>query len=396
MTVNLSQATPPIVFIDYLTGQGRAAGDVRADTPSCNLFEGINSTGSEVRIPLPQPVYVLLDGYTQNMQAMDIVGLASPNSAFFQTIELVVPSVDVEDSSGNFGSPFTGPGGQFLVDFSMGSQIPAFPGRTTNVPIYLDDAEIWFDGTGYSFNTTLFVQNNTSPGNPYIQGLFSDYVMFDISSVANPPHLADPATNLLSATPAKRVYFSGEDRRYASSPAVGTGPTTDFTIYTPGGNLTGLFSPPSANNPNGTYTVQEFDPRDLTNTAKITSWQGIWRPVTSMINNLTTFDVILFPHAADDNTQDMVVLVRNSAGSITNMYFGLADLSGDTFAVYPIANMDYGTTVGELDGSFSALKDTNGGATTTPANVRAGTFTFTTGALPTGFQTTGQFVVYRA
>jgi len=414
-TVNLPTSVG-LLYVYYLTGQGRALGDVSANFASAALKgPGVPTSMLDTGLtdPLPKPINAQLNQYSMNAQIIDQVGIV--NSAYFNTFDFNIRSLQVQDSNGNLGSEITGPNGTYFLNPTNGAQtviagtggefsanIGIFPGRQTTVQIFVNDASIFNGANGYQFDRNIFLGNNTVAGNPDIQGFLSDYVMFDITHVASPPNVH--TDNVGGTVPATRVYLGGEDAHYGASTSTYGGP---FCVFTPNNVAqigtfrgpdtlppppTGLSIPPITQG--GTYTLRDPDPRDITGGSLITSLQGIWRPVDSVISNLGTFEVITMPHTGDDNNQDMVVIVRDANHNITNMYFGLVDLTGLTFTVYPIANIETGAVSGAITGTVSRLVDGTGAATSVPANVRFGRYSFS-GTLPTGFKTTGKFLVFR-
>jgi len=409
-TVNLP-TTVGLLNVYFITGQGRLQGDITANLATAVLLGPGEPSSQGLFDPLPNIINAQLNQFSFNAQPMDQTGIV--NSAFYNEFDLNVTSLQIQNADGSLGDPITGPNGTFFINPTNGGQevvpgsggafaasIALFPGRQTSVQIFLNDASINLDPTAafYQFYRLIFLSNNTQAGNTNIQGFISDYVMFDITKVAAQPnvHLADGST-----LPATRVYLSGEDQHYGASTSLVGGP---FCVFTPSEILTGTFKgadtlppPPTGVAPvliGGTYTIRDPDPRDLTGGSQVTSLQGIWRPVTSVFNNLGTFEVLMMPHVTDDRNQDIVVLVRDANGNITNMYFGIADLTGLTFTVYPIADIETGAATGAITGTLSGLTDGTGVPTTIPANARFGRYAFT-GTLPAGFKTSGKFVEFR-
>ena len=382
-TVNLAN-TGANITVTYLSGQGRAAGDLLAHI---GLVEYLGANAN-AESSLADGINLMLNGYTANQITIDQPIAASENSQQYNQFHLQVQYLEQENSDGSFGAPITGPSG-FAVDQLFDASIGAFPGRYTAVQSYLDDAEITVSNGAPVFNRTLYLQNNTSAINPNIQGFLSDYVMFDISNASVKPSLDD-------GTVANRIYFSG-DQIAISGPNPGFQTTTsagEFQVFTPGLSVIGNYSLPVAPINTGTYTLKQINPTDLTHTATITALSGIWRPVTQVFNNLGPFEVLLFPHSNDSNEQDAVAFTETSTGQITSLYYGIADLTGDTIKMWPLSDLSAGTVTGEIDGTLSALEDNTGATVTAAPAVRQGTYSFT-GTLPSGWDTTGRFVVFR-
>lgn len=382
-TVNLAN-TGANMTVTYLSGQGRAAGDLLAHIGRVE-FLGTTAT-AESR--LADGINLMLNGYTANQITIDQPVAASENSEQFNQFHLQVQYLEQQNADGSFGGQITLPNG-YAVDQLFDSAIGAFPGRYTGVQCYLDDAEISVSNGTPVFNRSLFLQNNTTPTDTNVQGFLSDYVMFDISNAAVKPSLDD-------GTVANRFYMSG-DQIAISAPNPGFQTNTsagEYQVFTPGLSIVGNYSTPVAPINVGTYTLKEINPTDLTHTATITSLSGIWRPDTQVFNNLGPFEVLLFPHSADDNHQDAVAITENSNGQITSLYYGLADLSANTLQLFPLSDLQTGITTGEIDGTLSAQEDNTGATVTTPAATRQGTYSFT-GSVPSGWDTTGRFVVFR-
>jgi hypothetical protein len=382
--------TPGQISMLYLTGQGRAVGDTIAI-----LKQGptvTDSTGTRNSQKLPDVLQLDLNGGvlggTANGETITESTTAG-NSHQYNNFELKVDQLGIEGSDGSVGSLVPSDTSQLAIDQIFPANIGAFPGRSTTVQVYLNDA-IASVGSGVAnFDRGLFLTTNTSTDNPNIQGFFSDFVMFDITNVASKPNLVD-------GTAATRVYFNGDRIGVSGSTSGGL-----FQIYTPAITLQGIWNNPTppANLP--TYTIKQVSPTDITQQIKITALQGTWKPATSAFSGLGTFEVLLFPHNIDAvdpaigiYQDDMVVFTADATGKITNLYFGTADLTNKSFAIFPISQVETGGVSGEIDGTITALQDAGGNATTTLQNVRQGRYSFT-GSLPTGFKTTGRFAVYR-
>jgi len=384
----------------FLSGQGRAAGDILAHI---SRVEYLGPNGNaETR--LADGINVLLNGYTANHITLDTPISASQNSETFNQFHLQVDYLEQENPDGSFTSPITGPTG-FAVDELFDSSVTAFPGRTTSLQVYLDDATITLVNGVPTFNRNLFLQNNTTSGNPNVTGFLSDYVMFDISNDPTKVTLNDGST-------ANRIYFSGDRIAISTNAPVSPGFITstsqgEFEVFDPVENIIGNYSesgpasgvttgPPGSGGLKfpGTYTLKAPNPLDLSGTALITSLAGTWRPVGQVISSLGPFEVILLPHTSDSNQQDAVAFTEDSTGHVTSLYYGVADLTADTISLFPLTDLASGATTGEIDGTLSALEDNTSTTVTIPQSVRQGTYTLK-GTLPTGFTSTGRFIVFR-
>ena len=168
--------------------------------------------------------------------------------------------------------------------------------------------------------------------------------------------------------------------------------------------IEGLVSPPQ-NQPivaPGTYSLRQIDPRDLSGIARITSLQGIWRPYTdptdptrSLILNVSQFECFTLPHGEDNEKQEMLFIARDLAGNITDMYFGEVNFDDGTFAAWPIENVDDGDPSNEVDGVVTDYVYRSGIPSPTFKDIRSATFAFTTGTIPSTFQSSGNLLVVR-
>lgn len=395
-TVNLP-STPGLLTVTYLSGQGRAAGDTIANINRADL----TGTGGSAQTNLQATLNVNLSasGYTNN--SLNITtNTAGMNSAQFNNFEFVVSSLQSENSDGSLGSPVFSATGGPAVDDTFAAQIATFTGRNTQLPIYLDDSMISIGPNSTAvYDRTAFLAANTTATDTNLEGFLSDYVAFDLSNVPGAPTLSDGST-------ANRIFFSG-DRIAISSGTVTTATSTTagtgkFEVFTPSANVTGVYVDPlpaNASKPNqptfvGTYNLTGLDPRDLNLVKTITSLSGIYRPVTQVMANFTnSFEVLFMPHTDDSNQQDVVAVVQ-SGGKITNLYYGYADLTAKTIALFPMSDLATGDIAGEVDGTITDEQDNTAAAVTTPPAVRQGHYTFT-GTLPTGFKAAGRYVVFR-
>ncbi len=206
------------------------------------------------------------------------------------------------------------------------------------------------------------------------------------------PNLISPEGAGASAGAA---YFTGDSIALGAT----VGSDNVFEVLTPLGHIAGLWRNPTTITPEfGTYTLLELDPRILPpDLRRITSLQGIWRTYTDMFLNLGAFEMITLPSSGDTDEQDMVMVQRNGAGAIVNMYFGYVNFTSGNFSAFPIDQVDDGDAGNELVGTVNGFIGSSGASVsaTAPTRIRGGNFAFTSAPLPTGFPTSGTFVVFR-
>lgn len=375
-------AGPGQMSVVFLTGQGRAAGDLSATIRRVFFEDNLGVVETQL-----SPHRVLnLGEYTVQSIPLNVPMSSTQNGRSFNTFSLDVDKVRVDNGDGTFtehpttGVAISGATNQFPLEAR------SLLGRSSAIQIYLDDATISVTGGGVQFDKALFESQNLSPLTGSIPSFLSDFVGFDISNMPNRPRLS----NGLTAT---KVMFSGDGIGLATGSSNGA-----FEVLTPDDSIEGVYAAPQdipgTAIPFGTYSLVQPDPRDLTGTAKITALQGIWYEYGRVFNGIGTFEMITFPSSRDEEVQDLIAVVRNDSGVITNFYFGFVDLAAKDFALYPLSNVVSGDVDGEITGTLNSLQGV--GDTNTPANVRSGRFAFNAGqALPAGFRQTGRFVVYR-
>ncbi len=397
--------TPGRIETTYNTGQGRAPGSPTAVVNRVRFVDDVfpvGDTRNNVETLLTPPRNLLLDGYSSQLVAVNApmtnLGFSGPlNGRLFDTFRLDVDHLLIELAGGGFQT-VNGPGGQAAVFELFDANVLALAGRMTSIQIFLDDAMLNFDGTDIVFDRALFEAANLTDdgnGNMIIMGHIGDYIAFDISSVASKPTM----TNSAAAT---MVWFSGDG--IALSGDVGTG-AEYMEVLTPlSPPIEGLFNPPAplpGGSAPGTYTLRQVDPRDLSSLARITALTGTWKPYVdsnpakSPFLNLGTLEAFAFPQSLDDTKFDLVVVSRSLGGTITNMYFGQANLDTNTFSIWPIAQVDDGDGANEVSGFISGLLDRNGSTPASARHARSGNLTITAGGVPSGFTTTMRFIVYR-
>lgn len=394
------------IEVTYNTGQGRAPGSLTAVISRLNLVDELFPIGdsrNNVDTLLNPERHLGLDAYTSQTISVGVpmsnLGFSGPvNGRLFESFPLDISRFLEEQFDGSF-QVVNGAGGPASLLETFDTHLLALAGRTTSLQLFVDDAMITAPGIGIDFDRDLFEAINLvddGTGNFVLLGHIADYVVFDISSVGSKPTMS----NSISAT---RVWFSGDG--IALSGPVGAG-SEYMEVLTPlPPPVEGVFNPPvplpGGIGP-GTYTLVQDDPIDLAGLAKITALRGTWRNYSdantaqSAFLNLGSYECFTFPQSLDQDKHDMVVVARNGAGTITNLYFGQMDFDSNSFAIWPISQVDDGDASNEINGSISGLLDRNGGSPSTNRHVRSGTFTITTaGPLPSGFAQTGRFIVYR-
>lgn len=382
---------PGRVEATYNSGQGRAV-----DSPTAVLRRlYIEDEIGLVETLLQSEVKIQLDGYTS--QSMEVnppmTGFSVPiASRKFGIFPLEVQAIEVEQFDGSFVR-YQNTNGSPLLSELFPTRITAMPGRITSLQIFLDDATLNHDGSGVQFDRPRFEGINFDPTEGMIMGFLSDYVMFDITNVANKPEMSTGGF-------ANRVYFSGDSIALSLDPAQGGSP---FEVLTPLLDpIEGLVTPPNAQfSAPGQYTLRQIDPRDLSNIARITALQGIWRPywdpnpTQSLLLNVGAFEVITIPNSTDGAKQEIVMIERNGAGQIVNMHFGEVDFSAGTFAVWPIDQVDTGDGSNEVNGTVTDIVYRAGVPSPTYRDIREGRFAITSGSVPAGYSASGRFVVLR-
>lgn len=395
--INGPVSKPGYMVITYNTGQGRGVDPVTATIKRVVLEDTAFGQGSEnniIRTLLNPELVLQLDGYTSNSVSLNapMDGFATNlNHRFFENFVLELQEVTIE------GSTFQGPGGQAVVVEQFDLNARTFPGRTTSIEIFLNDAMVAPDGLGgVAFDRNEFEALNYNPDSLKIEAHLSDYLAFDISNIANQPLMT-------GGGPATTVYFSGDAIGLSDTP-VGT--QTVFEVLVPEspepGSILGWVSlapsfPP--NSPN-TYTLRQVDPRSLPGTAFITALQGTWRwwhdagnPSQSPILNPGDFVFLTMPQSQDDGVQDCV-LIALDGGVISEFYFGEVNFNTNAFVAWPIEEVTKGNTNGQIDGSLGGYVYRPNGSNTV-RDIRSGTFNITGGTAPGSFPASSRFIVYR-
>jgi hypothetical protein len=322
-------------------------------------------------------------------------GSSNFTSRNFDNYILDIQNLLIETDTGF--TTISDPSGQPVVRQQFDAAIRAFPGRQTTVPVFLDDAMIRPDDTNSSviFDAAAFRRSNYDPDRNRLESFLGDYVQFDISGVGTRPALR-------SGGVATAVYFTGD--HIALSRAL-PGP---FEVLVPEANtvVEGLGGRFSSLAQFGSYALTQVDPSDVNQRAKIVSIQGIWRPYTQVISNMseTGFEIIAFPDRFDSGLHDLA-LIRRQSGRITDFYFGVLNLTNRTnsglppnrFRAWPIRNIvltNPANLANQINGSVSNLKTKASGGDSAPVALE-GLYSIAATNRPAGFSATGRFIVFR-
>ncbi len=404
-----STATTGALEVNYVSGAGRTEGDIHAVFGRINL---VDTNGNSASWQSTAGLDINLASYNVQRTTVPVYfsGVtATSNSRFFDTYQVDPSKITLETSTGATTllteSPFT---------TDIPARITVFPGRFTCMSMFLAPGVYYQDPTTSDvvFDSDIFKTLNT-PSDPDSElsgkmvGFINDFVRFDISAMndADKPYLYDGGS--VSSTKAGNFFISGDD--YALSVA-GAG-TSDklFNMLTkdPTAPVEGFFSAVVATDSykKGLWDIKTLNPSDLSGLSRITALQGYWRNSYQVLNftNAPKFSFITFPGSQSDRNgiQQAVAIVWSGSASapvITNLYYGEVDLTNKTFDIFPIKDINEGDIAGELTGTLSGYVNSAGVAVANgyePA-IRNGTFTFTSGStLPTGFLSTGTFVVFR-
>jgi len=398
----------------------------------------LTDTQGQVETKLQEDRALQLNGFTHQIITLDT---PTTSSRFFTSYTLEIKELRVDNGTSTPDVFPVGGGNALLAQVEVPSSIRALPGRSTSVQVRLDDTMFDINAVDPDpiFQQSVFesvnLADNPVQGIPTLNGFLSDYVVFDISGVANKPQMSD-------GSDAQKVYFSGDFAALSTG-----GNSGSFEVLTTlgfvGGNFTPVVNLPGPNSskpPFGTYTLLQADPRDIdpsdntfpgTEVHQITALQGTYYNLSDVVGNLSGFEMITFPRSQERLVHDTVsntdvlrelsvqdvVLIKRSGNTITRMYFGEIDFGqnqGDptTLKAYPIDQIDDGDAHNEIIGTVSGFKDVNGNPVSlnvsdsqrasTIQRIGSGTFTLSDspdliygGTVPSDFPTTGRFLVYR-
>ncbi len=419
-------AIPPgAIEVAYLTGQGRAPGDLTAVVRRIVLDDAYG----EVTNPLAPQTDCPLVGYQDNIVHLDVLftgGAVGVPSRLFTAFNLDFLQFNEATSTPGQYTVFPEPAS---FPLQLNANIRVFPGRTTSFPVFIDDSMFTVDTSNpgqpvIAYNSQQFTfANGGDTQADAMQGHISDYVAFNLNSVAasGKPTLLPTTNNPSGGQIAQRVFFSGDV--YGVSDGVTNGSNFQALTLNPnlpiGGLLgaAGTLNGPSGTLPHaGTYSLLQYNPTDLTQTLKIIAGQGVWYEHKTVLTHPdgtplgAGFFVVTFPSSNDDNMQEMVAFVQDANSNISQLYFGYINMSlastgtnGPTaFYLYPVSDIMSGATNGQLTGTITNLyRDAAASIpTNSPDLVHTGTFQFSTGdgsaniASSIGFKN-GTFYVYR-
>jgi hypothetical protein len=384
----------------YLTGQGRASGDL---TAIIRRVAQDDTTGGHVETTLQQAIQLQLNAYTQNTINLNV---PTVTSRVFDHYNLEIQQLRVDNGDGTFTD--LGSGNQPIVTDTFDAYYRVFPGRTTALSIRLDDS--MFDvsnGVAFDRNQFITVNYDSYLGNPpRMNGYLADYVMFDLSNLS----AADQPDNPDGSGKANALWVSGDNFAVGEKPD-DAAPSTPKNIFvlTPSGYVEGTHvGERIAIDPNtglttalpGTYSLIQPDPRPPVNpTSKITALMGPYHPFTKTINSVGTnpqnFELIAFPSSFDDGVDD-IVLFNYSNNQVTAIYFGQMDMNASTISAFPVSQISDPSNINnEITGTVTSLLTAGGSPTTDVTQVRSGHYTLNAAGLPATFSTSGRFVVYR-
>ncbi|MFM9871945.1 MAG: hypothetical protein ACKVQS_00605 [Fimbriimonadaceae bacterium] len=372
-------STTAEVRLSFLSGQGRRLpGSLSAQLRVIRLRIGgtdiipTNFNGST------DGVNVQLDGFTTNKYgfSQDLGGSANKD---YQFLSFDITKMYQEEFDGSFTQLFDG---SFPVE-NLPVNVPLLPGRQTTMNVYLNNAAVGFSNIfgEPTFDVNEFNLENALTGANRIEGFLSDMVSFDISGVGSRP-------NMNSGGAADKFMISGDSLGIGRS----AGFDGSFDLFSPNfvesGVTTNPVQLPDGVAP-GTYNVLEPDPSVIPPAiVRITALQGTWRDVNSVITNLGTTGMIVFP-TTRAGEEDMAIAYVRSGSQITNLYFGKATVTanGGTTTLWPIDQLAIaeGSRTGGFTGTFANLTKV-GGVT------KDGDYTLT--GAPGALGATGVFAVY--
>jgi hypothetical protein len=328
--------------------------------------------------------------YSVNDQ-FQIVGGAFKQYSLFP---LVVASLEGEDANGN---PVSWNGNPDSFKEVFDADVMLARGRDTVLQIVLNDGTM--PGTltpngDLVFDRPQFEIENYSDDNR-IESLFSDYVTFDLTSMAGamrPSFIRGGAPD----GPVDMVFFSGDAIAFSQGadvldtfmmldPLIDPFTSTDHGI---------LVSPTVIGGEpiDGSYTLFEPDWSLIDPTQGIiVSLQGRWRPYTDVLGGIGSFMMLVLPNSRNDTENfTAVYIARNGAGNITDLWYGPVRFSGPDEGEIRLTRIVDALAGVEVDPAVGTISGYQAGGTT-------GTGTFTFGGVPVDFPfpLEGNFRIFR-
>lgn len=367
----------------YLSGQGRRApGSQIAVMDNIRVFNTAVDYFPKDQQGSGSPLRVQLDGYTTNQYLFDVPLTVGGPSKTFNQLPLEIAQMD-EEQGGTFQTVFSGP--PVLITPFFDLNMVLFPGRQTTAQIAINDQTLRFDNAlGVVFDRAQFEADNYSPVNHKINAFLSDMISFDVSAMA-----AADRPLMSSGLRATMAHFSGDSIGISS----GFDAADSFDFLSPVVIDSGVLKAPTViggRKAPGVYTVMEPDLRDPFGNAKLVALQGIYRPYTEVLNNLSDFDMVAIPTTRSTTVNQVVLFNRDPNGTIIAMWQGVVDFNGATTGDIRLFSLD------QLPNA-SAQPRALGKVSFTRQNgiVRTGTFSITVAPSNYPFPKTGGFMVLR-
>jgi hypothetical protein len=429
MSVNLDPSFGR-VEVNYLTGEGRAAGDVYLEITRQTISDGLTTVQRDSLSPLN----LRLSGF-QTLTArinvpFAVTSAGRPDSKNFTDLLFDPNRVLVENSTGgltdsgvdlNTVTDVNGNAG--ILPYTLDARIRVFPGRSTTVPLRVSSASFYPNpnGGGYIFDVDAFKSLNyeTSGTDPdavnKVASRLSDFVRFPLTGLPDDerPVVRDVDGNEVAT--AAYAYFSGDNYALSDAPN-GAGAGTYFQevgdVFSE--VVVGHWSTISGLNTiyQGTYDLRDALPSDPAGITRIVSTYGGFRDYNKVLTGGGAFEMVMFPNSSETYTfegditddvngrlGDIVAFTRDASGKITHMYFGDVDLGQGTFELFPIFYLgadpgDEGAQAARVTGTVSNYLNAFGAGTSNVTSVRK--FTYTFGATPAGLPATGTATVFRS
>lgn len=429
MSVNLDPSFGR-VEVNYLTGEGRAFGDVYLEITRQTISDGLTTIARDSLSPLN----IRLSGF-QTLTArlnvpFEVTSGGRPDSKLFTDLLFDPNRILTESSTGSLTDSGIAPGSVVdlngnsgVLPYTLDARIRVFPGRTTTVPLRVSSASFYPDPNGsgsYVFDIDAFKSLNyeTSGTDPdainKVASRLSDFVRFPLTGLpeGERPQVRDVDGSTVAT--AAYAYFSGDNYALSDAPN-GSGAGNYFqevgdvfseVVLGKWSLITGINTIYQ-----GTYDLRDALPSDPTGVSRIVSTYGGFRDYNKVLSGGGAFDMVMFPNSSEEYTfegdisddvngrlGDIVAFTRDGSGNITHMWFGAVDLGKGTFELFPIFYLgadpgDEGAQAARLTGTVSSYLNASGAGTVNPASVRR--FSYTFGGAPAGVPSTGTATVFR-